>query len=146
MNKLELHELIELYTSTMNEVNRRVNVIMNDKVHQELTTDQFGTLRFLDKHQPTTSTEIANEFSIGKSAVTAQVNRLFERGLIDRRRDEEDRRIVYLQLTEKGKALVEEGTERLYEVLGDILTQFSKEEVTTFVHSLEKLVTILRER
>ncbi|QDP39626.1 MarR family winged helix-turn-helix transcriptional regulator [Radiobacillus deserti] len=146
MNKVELHELIELYTSTMNEVNRRVNVIMNDEVHQELTTDQFATLRFLAKHEPTTSTEIANEFSIGKSAVTAQVNRLFERELLERERDEQDRRIVYLRLTSKGRALVEEGTEKLYDVLGDILTQFSQEEVTSFVQSLQKLVTFLREK
>ncbi|MDC3417679.1 MarR family winged helix-turn-helix transcriptional regulator [Aquibacillus salsiterrae] len=144
MNKDELHDLVELYTSAMNEVTRRVNQLMNAKVHQELTTDQFSTLRFVLKRQSCTSTDIAQEFSIGKSAVTAQVNRLVERELLHRKRDDEDRRIVYLSLTPSGVALMEEASERLYEVLGKILLNFDRAEVETFVKTLEKLVGILR--
>ncbi|MCT2535791.1 MarR family winged helix-turn-helix transcriptional regulator [Aquibacillus koreensis] len=145
MEHRKLNEIIETYTSSMNEVNRRVNVLMNEQVHQELTTDQFSTLRFLQKKQPCTSSDIAHEFSIGKSAVTAQVNRLYERGLIDRKRDQDDRRIVYLSLTAEGKKLMEDGTQKLYDVLGDILLEFDSNEIETFIQSLEKLVRILRE-
>ncbi|SDK48597.1 MarR family winged helix-turn-helix transcriptional regulator [Sediminibacillus albus] len=144
MQAKELNELIDIYTSAMNEVNRRVNILMNEQVHQELTSDQFATLRYVQKKQPCTSSDIAHEFAIGKSAVTAQINRMVERGLIDRQRDEEDRRIVYLSLTPTGEETMAEGTQRLYEVLGEILSEFSEQEIERFVQSLEKLVSILR--
>jgi DNA-binding MarR family transcriptional regulator len=146
MDYKELHDIVEAYTSAMNEVYRRINNIMNEKVHKELTTDQFATLRFLHKNEPSTSSDIAHEFAIGKSAVTAQVNRLYERGLINRERDQKDRRIVYLTLTEEGKELMEQGTIKLYEVLGEILSNFEQDEITFFIEKLEKLAQILKER
>jgi DNA-binding MarR family transcriptional regulator len=146
MDYKELHHIVEAYTSAMNEVYRRINNIMNEKVHKELTTDQFATLRFLYQNEPSMSSDIAHEFAIGKSAVTAQVNRLFERGLINRERDQKDRRIVYLTLTEEGKELTEQGTSKLYEVLGEILSNFEQEEITFFINKLEKLAQILKER
>ncbi|WP_407270564.1 MarR family winged helix-turn-helix transcriptional regulator [Radiobacillus sp. PE A8.2] len=146
MVQRDTHEIIELYTSTMNEVNRRISVIMNEEVHQELTTDQFSTLCYLRANQPCTSTDIAHEFSIGKSAVTAQVNRLFDRGFITRTRDHDDRRIVYLSLTEEGSTIVQEGKERLYEVLGNILSDFSQEDIEHFIQTLQKLVHSIREK
>ncbi|MBB6455072.1 DNA-binding MarR family transcriptional regulator [Salirhabdus euzebyi] len=145
MDRKLLHELIEDYTSAMNEVNRRISAIMNDRVHEELTGDQFLTMRYIQKNEPCTSSDIANEFGIVKSAVTAQVNRLYEKGLIERDRDSDDRRIVYLRLTTEGKTLMKEGTDKLYEVLGEILSNFDKEEMTFFIWQLQKLARILKE-
>ncbi|WP_026571853.1 MULTISPECIES: MarR family winged helix-turn-helix transcriptional regulator [Sediminibacillus] len=146
MQDKELNDLIDIYTSAMNEVNRRVNILMNEQVHQELTSDQFGTLRFVHKNQPCTSSDIADEFSIGKSAVTAQVNRLVERGFVNRERDENDRRIVYLTLTDSGVHTMNQGREKLYEVLGEILSEFKTEEIGQFIQTLDKLVHILRKK
>ncbi|MDC3413610.1 MarR family winged helix-turn-helix transcriptional regulator [Aquibacillus sp. 3ASR75-11] len=145
MEHQELKILIDRYTSATNEVNRRITQRMNEQVHQQLTTDQFSTLHYMYKHQPCTSSDISHEFSIGKSAVTAQINRLFERGFIRRNRDNEDRRIVYLSLTNEGKELMEHAISKLYDVLGDILTQFDQEEVESFIQKLEKLVQILKD-
>ena len=144
MDRKELHEIVEGYSSAMNEVYRRLNIMMNEKVHKELTTDQFATLRFLYGNQPCTSTDIAHEFAIGKSAVTAQINRLYEKGFIERKRDEQDRRVVYLYLTEEGKSVIETGTEKLYEVLGPILSNFDKDEITFFINKLQQLAQILK--
>ena len=46
--------------------------------------------------------EIADQLSIGKSAVTKSVDRLEERGWVTRRRDDEDRRTVHATLTPAG--------------------------------------------
>ncbi|WP_102028896.1 MarR family winged helix-turn-helix transcriptional regulator [Salirhabdus sp. Marseille-P4669] len=146
MDYKETKHLVEAYTSAMNLVFRRVTSVMNEKVHKELTTDQFGTLRYLYQNESCTSSDIANEFAIGKSAVTAQINRLVDRGFIERVRDESDRRVVFLHLTEEGKQLVEKGNEKLYEVLGDVLSHFEKEEVTNIIEKLEKLADILEHK
>ena len=46
--------------------------------------------------------DIAGLLAIGKSAVTKTVDRLEERGLLERRRDAADRRTVYAALTDEG--------------------------------------------
>ena len=49
--------------------------------------------------------EIADILSVAKSAVTKTVDRLEDRGLLDRERDPGDRRIVYATLTAQGQTV-----------------------------------------
>jgi len=142
---MELKELIERYQTAINQVYRRVNLILKDKIHSDITTDQFSTLHYIIKNAKCTSTDVANEFGIGKSAVTAQINRLVDKELIERERDEEDRRVVYLHVTEKGVNFVNYTEKALYGVLGDYLKNFEKDEIYTFIQSLEKLAKIMND-
>ncbi|MBO8157532.1 MAG: MarR family transcriptional regulator [Bacillaceae bacterium] len=143
MKNQHIHELVDRYENAKNAVYRKMSYIMQRKVHQDLTSDQFATLRFIQYHQPCTSSRIAEEFSIGKSSVTAQINRLFKMGYITRKRDEKDRRVVYLSLTKKGEELIHMINENLYDVLGDILSNFKDEEIQTFIKLYEKFAKIV---
>ncbi|MEM5591745.1 MarR family transcriptional regulator [Niallia circulans] len=40
-----------------------------------------------------------------KSAITPIINRLVEKGWVERTRDEKDRRVIYLTLTSAGKVI-----------------------------------------
>ncbi|WP_245835698.1 MarR family winged helix-turn-helix transcriptional regulator [Virgibacillus ndiopensis] len=141
--QIELKELINRYQDAMNRIYRNVNIIMKEKIHSDITTDQFSTLQYIQKHEQCTSTEIANEFGVGKSAVTAQVNRLHEKGLIERIRDGKDRRNVYLHVTDKGIELVNYTENEVYASIGKNLAHFDDEEIQTFIDSLEKLAHVM---
>lgn len=52
-------------------------------------------------------TDISQQLMISKPAATQAVNRLVENGLAERIRDEEDRRVVYIQATQRGLELFE---------------------------------------
>jgi len=140
---LELKELIDRYQYAMNTVYRSVNAILKDKVHSDITTDQFSTLHHILHHEHTTSTDISTIFGIGKSAVTAQINKLHDKGLINRERDQDDRRIVYLHVTDRGRDFVDYTEKELYNVLGTYLSNFDKKEIRVFIESLEKLAAIM---
>ncbi|MFS0671858.1 MarR family winged helix-turn-helix transcriptional regulator [Ornithinibacillus sp. 179-J 7C1 HS] len=142
---MELKELIERYQSSINQVYRSVNLILKDKIQSDLTSDQFSTMHFIYKKQRCTSTEIANEFGIGKSAVTAQITRLYDKGLIVRNRDDDDRRVIYLHVTEKGIEFVENTEKALFQELGTYLSHFDDEEIYMFIHTLEKLAKKMKE-
>jgi DNA-binding MarR family transcriptional regulator len=142
---LELKELVDRYQTAINQVYRRVSLMLKEKIDDDITTDQFPTLQFIAKNQSCTSTDIAYTFGIGKSAVTAQVNRLFDKGLIKRERDEKDRRVVYLSATEKGLDFVANTEKILFEVLAKYLSNFEKEEINTFIQMLERLARIMNE-
>lgn len=143
---MDIYVLINRYQTAMNSVYRSVNSILKEKIHSDITTDQFSTLQYIRNNKKCTSTEIANEFGVGKSAVTAQINRLFDKGLIERTRDQADRRNVYLNVTNKGVNLVEFTEKELYAAVGDHLSHFDKEEITMFIQSLEKLASLMDKR
>lgn len=140
---MELHELVNRYQLAMNTVYRGVNMLMKDKISPEITTDQFPTLQYIASHENCTSTEIAITFGIGKSAVTAQINRMFEKGFLSRTRDSNDRRIVYLRATDAGKLLVAETEKILYQCLAPVLCNFAEADIQYFLQLLEHLADLM---
>ena len=71
----------------------------------ELTLAQVRVLRRLAK-QPRSLGQLGADLVLAPPSMTRLVDRLEERGLIERRRDEEDRRKVLATLTAEGRRLV----------------------------------------
>jgi DNA-binding MarR family transcriptional regulator len=86
---------------------------------------------------------LAEAFDVNKSAITAIINRLADRGLIERTRDENDRRVVYLTLSVKGKELLQKTQEKVHLLVESFITQFDETEITNFINTYEKLALIL---
>jgi DNA-binding MarR family transcriptional regulator len=73
------------------------------------------------------------------------INRLVEKGFVQRIRDEKDRRVIYLALTEKGSNLFASTEERVHKVVGSFITKFSEDEIESFIQTYEKLANVLLE-
>lgn len=65
--------------------------------------------------------ELQRRMLLAPATITGLVDALVKRGLVSRRRDEEDRRLVLLQLTPAGKELVDEVLEYRASVLQSAL-------------------------
>jgi DNA-binding MarR family transcriptional regulator len=76
-----------------------------------LKPPQFFALQALDEPVPMSS--VANILRCDRSAVTWITDRLEERGYVERRSDERDRRVKLLALTEEGVRVREEIRRRL---------------------------------
>jgi DNA-binding MarR family transcriptional regulator len=76
-----------------------------------LKPPQFFALNALDEPAPMSS--IANLLRCDRSAVTWITDRLEERGYVERRSDERDRRVKLLVLTDEGRRVREEIRSRL---------------------------------
>ena len=76
-----------------------------------LKPPQFFALNALDEPVPMSS--IANVLRCDRSAVTWITDRLEERGYVERRSDERDRRVKLLALTEEGARVRDEIRSRL---------------------------------
>ena len=68
----------------------------------ELSPPQATALATLDPEQPMPMSELAGTLRCDNSNVTGIVDRLEERGLVERRAAEHDRRVKRLHLTEEG--------------------------------------------
>jgi DNA-binding MarR family transcriptional regulator len=78
----------------------------------EVTLPQFRTMVVLASRGPQRIVDIAAELGVNPSTGTRMCERLVRKGLIDRRRTGTDRREVQLTLTEEGKRVVADVTER----------------------------------
>jgi DNA-binding MarR family transcriptional regulator len=85
------------------------------------------------------TTEIADHFGVTGGAATGIADKLEKMGLIERKRKDDDRRVVVAILTEKGQAFVEERKKEHIELYQEILKDLSHEEITNLIFLLNKI-------
>lgn len=73
----------------------------------DLTGTQFGVLDMLLHLGPLNQKMIGKKLLISKSNVVAVLDKLEKRGLVKRNRSAEDRRCIFVHLTENGESLVQ---------------------------------------
>ncbi len=74
----------------------------------ELTLSQFGVLEALYHLGPMCQGTLSQKMLKSTGNMTLVIDNLEKRGLVRRVRSEEDRRMIYVELTAGGKALIEE--------------------------------------
>ena len=139
MNDILIQDLINRYVNVSFAVTKKAENLIKESIGDTITNDQHYTLRYIHKAGTCTSTELSEVFDVKKSAITAIVNRLTEKELIKRTRDESDRRVIYLTLTDKGKVLFEKTEEKIHKLVESIITSFDEKEIVSFIETYEKL-------
>lgn len=143
MNDKLIEELINRYLVVSFAVTKKGENLVKDSIGEFITNDQHYTLRYIHNAGTCTSTELSEEFDVKRSAITAIINRLTEKELIKRTRDENDRRVIYLTLTEKGTQLYVKTEEKIRKLVESIITSFDESEITSFIETYEKLNSLL---
>jgi DNA-binding MarR family transcriptional regulator len=105
-----------------------------------LTEAQWMPLFKLHQGHAATTSELARECRIDTGATTRMVDRLEEKGLIERQRSAEDRRVVHLALTEQGRATAEHIPASLCRVQNELLRGFTREEFNTLKALLRRML------
>jgi MarR family 2-MHQ and catechol resistance regulon transcriptional repressor len=93
-----------------------------------LTESQFGALEALHHLGPLCQHELAGKVLKSAGNMTTVVDNLERRGLVERRRDGDDRRVVTVHLTDSGGELVREVFPRVVEVLVEAFSTLSAKE------------------
>jgi DNA-binding MarR family transcriptional regulator len=73
-----------------------------------LTPPQVFTLWQLGANEPMTMGEFSDLLSVAHGVATRMVDRLVKKGMVERRRDDDDRRVVYVTLTPLGEEVTAE--------------------------------------
>lgn len=145
MDKCSLKRWYERYMDAAFMVTKRTNAEIMEAVHGDMTSDQYQILRFIDQKGQCTSSELAEVFVVGKSSITAMITRLVDRNILARTRDKQDRRLVYLSLTEHGKSVFSKAELKVQELVLSYLDHFDEKEVESFIATFEKLAHLVGE-
>lgn len=145
MSVPNIKELVDRYIAVSFSVEKKAASLVKEQIGSDLTNDQHYTLRYINQVGSCTSSELAEVFDVKKSAITAMITRMWEKGLIQRTRDENDRRVVYLTLTEKGNELYAKTEEKIHKLVESLITRFDQAEIQQFIETFEKLNKVLLE-
>ncbi len=70
---------------------------------KDISITEIHTMEAIGINEPKKMSEIAMDLNITLGTLTTAINRLVKKGYVERIRIKEDRRIVQIQLTDKGK-------------------------------------------
>jgi len=99
-------------------------------------------LKCLMKAGTSTMSDLGNMLAVSKPNVTALVDKLVELNLVVRLLDEHDRRIVYIQLTNKGTLFMEEVIKSTKEDLKKSMQKLSEDDLQLLKVTMHNFKTI----
>jgi len=93
-----------------------------------LSMPQFGLLMQMHHKGACGMSEVSERFDITPAAASQLVDKLVQGGLVQRVEDPHDRRAKLLNLTDKGKELIQQGIQERYRWVDELGSRLSAEE------------------
>lgn len=122
---------------------RRMHHKLAKSMADKLTGSQFMVLKRINDHGRITVSGMAEDLNVSLSAVTALIDRMYRAGFVVRKRDEEDRRLVWLELTNEGNEILTTCQEARWQVMAKYFKELPEEDLQELLRIYEKLHGII---
>ena len=109
----------------------------------QVSAPQLSSLLALYENGPLPPSQIAKYIMVNSSTVTGIIDRLEQKGLVQRSRISTDRRVITVTLTDKGRELAEHAPPPIQEKIVDGLQKLPANEREKIVQALTKLTYML---
>lgn len=114
--------------------------------HYQLTPPQFAALRCISKNNGSiTMSELSDECQAVMPTMTGIIDRLVARDLVSRKRDPNDRRSLFIELTEVGHQMLDEITSHRREQIDTFLSTLSVSERKSLFSILQRYLDTMTE-
>lgn len=111
---------------------------------KDITNNDMHVIEAVGIGEPRNMSAVAKLLSITVGTLTIAVNNLVKKGYIERVRSKEDRRVVLVSLTEKGKKAYQHHKRFHEEMIQSLLKGLSEQEISTLVTALTNLREFFR--
>ena len=109
-----------------------------------ITPPQFIALQWLHEYGDMTIGDLSTKMYLAFSTTTDLVDRMEKNDLVQRVRDEQDRRVVRIHLLPEGERVIEEVISKRQQYLQDILVEFNEKELQDLLDNLQKLHELMK--
>ena len=124
-----------LLTKARNLITAEMDTALKDL---DITGPQMGIILAMQRGQAATPFELSKMLSVDTGLMTRMLDKLETKGLLERSRSVDDRRVVNLALTKKGEEIAGEIPKIAPEVLNARLKKFTKAEFEELCRLLNK--------
>lgn len=133
--------LVKLFKDIM-EIEGRC--LVNSEFH-DITYNDFHVIEAIGLEEPKSMSTVAKLMDVTTGTLTKAMDGLTEKGYVIRERSKQDKRVMWVYLTDKGKAAYAHHEEFHRKMITNIKGQLTEQETPILVYSLAKLADYFRE-
>ncbi|MEN2465410.1 MarR family transcriptional regulator [Ornithinibacillus sp. FSL M8-0202] len=114
-------------------------VIKHDISNHGMRTSDFEILEALYHKGRLTVKEVSDAVLINTGSITYVIDKLEKKGLLERSHCKDDRRVVYIHITDEGKKLMDEVFPQHQQVIESLFEGISDEDKETLISVLKQV-------
>jgi len=135
---------IEELTNQLEETIRRANTILLRRgqsilMDMEISALQFNVLLSIREFGPMTMGDVCKNLYVACSTATDIADRMERAELVERVRDDKDRRIIRLRLLSRGNEALDAVIAERQRFIGEVLSDYTDQEYTELMQGLKLL-------
>lgn len=139
----ELQVINDYLASVFNDILSIEETELQRSAFSDISIKEMHTIEAIGLYRKKTSGEVAKELMITVGTLTVAINNLVKKGYVERIRSEDDRRVVKLGLTKKGKLVYRVHQSFHRQMVKNILNDMDEVESGALVKALKNLHTYL---
>jgi MarR family transcriptional regulator, organic hydroperoxide resistance regulator len=109
-------------------------------IELKMTIAQLKSLFFIAEKGKTNFKKLADALGVTPPNITGIVDRLVEQGLVSRTENIEDRRVMLLQMTDKGLTLVNNLHENRFNNLNNLMINMSEDDLYSLMKGMKGIL------
>ncbi|WP_274364675.1 MarR family winged helix-turn-helix transcriptional regulator [Paenibacillus thermotolerans] len=127
-------------------LSKELRIHMDTQLSPTLTESQLNVLEYVLAHDRMKPSDLIHYLATTPAAVTTLLDRMEKNELIERVRDERDRRIVWIHVTHKGREECKRGVDIRETFLTEYLSRISSHNQQLLVYLLGKITNVEQQR
>lgn len=131
--------LNDLLVKLFNDILKIEEKSLREGDFSDLSVTEMHIIEAIGRNVEKTMSEVAGVLNVTVGTLTTAINRLIRKGYVERKRIEEDRRVVLIKLTEKGDLAFINHEKFHNDMIQGILEDLSEEHEGIFIDSLKKV-------
>lgn len=140
------HSIInKLLVEIFNEVLMIEQTALKQGIFNDVTITEVHTIEGIGMYEAKSMSEVAKTLGITVGTLTIAINNLVKKGYVERVRSEEDRRVVKISLTRKGKLLYRAHAKFHNDMVKSTINGLDKKEEELLIEALKNLRTSLKQ-
>lgn len=145
MKNILSERLFQIF-DTLDPLHSQLISIFNKSVTDKITAEQFFILRKIHEQGRCNSSELSHITSVNRSAITVMVNRLVNKGYIVRSKDQNDRRIIWLEITDPAIQLIHSANDTINSHLNLHLYELQEKDFEEFSSIISRISYLLEKK
>jgi len=133
-------EINEKLLSAIFNVGRLVREKVNSSgCLNDFTYSEFEVLKFIQNKKDITMKSISDHLHIKPPSVTPVIDSLIKKGILSRIQSARDRRVIYINLTAKGKKFLQKKYKNIHKIIGEIFGKLNEKDKRKLIKLFEKI-------
>ena len=117
--------------------------LARNMAHLDIKPPHLDILLNLYRREGISQQELARKLLVGRSNMSMLLPQLEKRGLIERRPDARDKRVLRLHLTDDGKAVTEQAMKIQTALIDTVMATSDEERCLLVADQMEKIIEVL---